>query len=515
MRRIFRELRDRKVFRVGLVYLAAGWLVLQVADVIVEPLGMPAWSLTLIVVLVAIGFPIAVGLAWAFQITPEGIRRDAEARGSQQPAEADDAFRALAILPFLDLSPERDQEYFVDGLSEELLTLLSGIPALRVASRTSCFAFKNQQVDVATVGERLGVGHVVEGSVRKDRDRLRITVKLVRVATDSTVWNATYDRTLDDVFAIQRDIAAHVAKALKGTLGPREAGDDATTDPRAYEYYLRGRGYFITHGTHQFEFARKMFEKATEIDPGFARAWAGLAATCASLAIYHGGGEDAVAAAEAASRKAVELAPERADSHTVRGMALLASEAFEAAGEAFEKALSLNPEHFEALYYFARARVHEGRVGEAAELFERAARVHPDDYECPLLVSSIYEKLGDTEGDTERARQSARRGLENVERHLEDYPDNHRAYDLGACALVKLGETGKAIEWSEKARALSPNDVGTRYNAACVYAQAGEIDRAFECLEGLPMPRTWIENDSDLDALRDDPRYATLGKPDS
>ncbi len=508
MRGMFRELRDRKVFRVGLVYLAAGWLVLQVADVIVEPLGMPPWSLTLVVVLVAIGFPIAVGLAWAFELTPEGIKPDAQARRERQAAEDDEAFRALAILPFLDLSPERDQEYFVDGLSEELLTLLSGIPALRVASRTSCFAFKNQQVDVATVGEKLGVGHVVEGSVRKDRDRLRITVKLVRVSSDSTTWHATYDRTLDDVFAIQRDIAAHVAKALKSTLGPREIGDDATTDPRAYEYYLRGRGYFITHGTHQFEFARRMFGRATEIDPGFARAWAGLAAACASLAIYHGGGEEAVAAAEAASRRAVELAPDRADSHAVRGMALLASEAFEEAGLAFEMALSINPEHFDSLYYFARARVHEGRIEEAAELFERASGVNPDDYECPLLASSIYEKLG----DTERARRSARRGLENVERHLEDYPDNHRAYDLGACALVKLGETRKAIEWSEKARALSPNDVGTRYNAACLYAQAGEIDRAFECLEGLPIPRSWIENDSDLDALRDDPRYATVGR---
>jgi TolB-like protein/Flp pilus assembly protein TadD len=510
MRRIFRELHDRKVFRVGLVYLAAGWLVLQVADVVVEPLGLPAWSLTLVVVLVAIGFPIAVALAWAFQITPEGIRRDAEARAEKEQPEAGQTQRSVAILPFLDLSPERDQEYFVDGLSEELLSMMSAIPALRVASRTSCFAFKNQQVDVATVGGRLGVAHVVEGSVRKDRDRLRITVKLVRVATDSTTWNATYDRTLDDVFAIQRDIAAHVAKALKGTLGPQEIGDDATTDPRAYEYYLRGRGYFITHGTHQFGFARRMFEKAVEIDPDFARAWAGLAATCASLAIYHGGGAEAVAAAETASRKAVEFAPDRADSHAVRGMALLASEAFEEAGRAFEKALSINPEHFDALYYFARARVHEGRIEEAAGLFERAAGVNPDDYECPLLASSIYEKLG----EAERARASARRGLENVERHLEDYPDNHRAYDLGACALVKLGETRKAIEWSEKARALSPNDVGTRYNAACVYAQAGELDRAFECLRGLPIPRSWIENDSDLDALRDDPRYATVGKAD-
>jgi adenylate cyclase len=510
MSRFFRELSDRKVFRVGLVYLAAGWLVLQVADVIVEPLGLPDWVLTLLVVFVLVGFPIAVGLAWAFEITPEGVKRDADARGQATPQRGQAQPRSVAILPFLDLSPERDQEYFVDGLSEELLTVLARIPTLRVASRTSCFAFKNQQVDVTTVGEKLRVEHVIEGSVRKDGDRLRIAVKLVRVDTDSPVWSATYDRALDDVFAIQSDIAAQIVRSLQGTLHPEDITEATTADPRAYEYYLRGRGYFITHGTRQMEFATSMFEKATGIDPGFARAWAGLAAASASLAIYHGAGEEAAEKAARASLRAVELAPESADSHAVRGLALLASGAFEESGSAFETALAIDPRHFEALYYFARARVHEGRIEEAAGLFERAAAVNPDDYECPLLASSIYEKLG----QPEKAAESARRGLGNAERHIEDYPDNHRAYDMGACALVRLGDAGKAIEWTEKARALSPGDVGTRYNSACVYAQAGQIDRAFECLEGLPIPRSWIENDSDLEALRGDPRYASVGRPD-
>ncbi|MEJ2515341.1 MAG: tetratricopeptide repeat protein [Gammaproteobacteria bacterium] len=519
MRSFFRQLRDRKVFRAGIVYLAAAWLVMQVADVVMPALHLPDWSLTLIVVALIIGFPVALVLAWAFELTPDGLRPDpagarpdaADSDGDAAPARAGrDGTPSVAILPFLDLSADRDNEYFVDGLTEELLTCLAEVQGLRVASRTSCFAFKNQHADLDTVADRLGVSHVIEGSVRKHEDQLRIAVKLVQVDADSPVWSSTYDRKLDDVFAIQRDIATHVVGALRGRLRPRELAEATTSDPKAYEYYLRGRGYLMTHGTRQMEFARQMFTRAVEIDPEFARGWSGLAAASAALAIYHGGGDEAAETSSRASSRAVELAPDRADSHAVRGLALLASGEFEAAGAAFEKALSINPGHFEALYYYARACVHEGKTEKALELFERGAAVNPDDYECPLLASSLYSRLGEAEA----SREAARRGLENARRHLEDYPDNHRAYDMGACALIKLGDSDQAMVWAEKARALSPADVGTRYNAACVYAQAGEIDMAFECLEGLPIPRSWVENDSDLDALRDDPRFANVGRPD-
>lgn len=519
MRSLFRQLRDRKVFRAGLVYLAAAWLVMQVADVVMPALHLPDWTLTLVVVALIIGFPVALVLAWAFELTPQGLKPDsAGAVPETSEAESDTAgpgpregeTPSVAILPFLDLSPDRDNEYFVDGLTEELLTSLTGIAGLRVASRTSSFAFKNQHVDLNTLADRLDVTHVVEGSVRKHEDQLRISVKLVHAGSDTPVWSAAYDRKLDDVFAIQRDIASHVVGALRGRLRPRELADVTTSDPRAYEYYLRGRGYLMTHGTRQMEFARQMFTRAVEIDADFARGWSGLAAASAALAIYHGGGDEAAETASRASSRAVELAPDRADSHAVRGLALLASGEFEAAGAAFEKALSIDPRHFEALYYYARACVHEGKVEKALELFERGAAVNPDDYECPLLASSLYSRLGQPEA----SREAARRGLAIARRHLDDYPDNHRAYDMGACALIKLGEADQAMAWAEKARALSPSDVGTRYNAACVYAQAGEIDLAFECLEGLPIPRSWVENDSDLDALRSDPRYGQVGRPD-
>lgn len=512
---LFAQLRERKVFRVGLVYLAAAWLIMQVADIIVPALGMPDWILSLAVVCLLLGLPVALGLAWAFELTPNGIRRDSagEHAGGVEAASPTAAApaRSLAILPFLDISPQRDNEYFVDGLTEELLILLTEVRGLRVASRTSCFAFKNQSADVATVGDRLNVSHVVEGSVRKHEDQLRIAVKLVDITTDSPVWSATYDRTLGDVFAIQRDIGTKVVGALRGTLQQQELADVTTRNPAAYEYYLRGRGYLMTHGTQQMEYAAGMFKKAVTLDPRFARAWAGLAAAKASLAIYHGGGADAASVAEEASRRAVSLAPDRADTHAVRGLALLASNSFEDAGRSFDRALSFNPNHFDALYYYARACVHQGNMPKAAQLFERGAAVNPEDYECPLLASSMYERLG----DSDKARDSARRGLVNARRHIEDFPDNHRAYDMGACALVKLGNIRDALVWAEKARALSPTDVGTRYNLACVYAQTGQADKAFECLKGLPIPRSWIENDSDLHSLRDDPRYATVGRPDA
>jgi adenylate cyclase len=516
MRRFLAQLRQRNVFKVGLVYLIAGWLAMQIADVMFPALGLPDWSLTLVAALLIVGFPIALVMAWALELTPDGLKLDKGALPAGEPASPSDEAvppaaepgkgESIAVLPFLDFSPDKDNEHFVDGLTEELLNSLAHIGGLKVSSRSSSFALKGKDIDIPSVAQKLGVVHILEGSVRKAGDRVRITAQLIHAQTDSHLWSETYDRQLDDIFAIQRDIATQIVSALSLTFRPQDLGDATTRDPRAYDYYLRGRGYVIYTGSRNTKNGIRMFSKAVEIDPLFVRAWSDLAWSYAILALYHGGGGEAVAEAERASQRAVALGPDRAETHATRGLALVAADRFEEAAASFERAIGIDPGLANTYSYYGRALFHQGLKQRAAEMFGKAAEADPEDYENPSLASQVWLESG----DTERGMAAARRAVANAERHLQDYPDNPRPLYLGASALMNLGETERAYEWAERALELAPTDGPTRYNLACVYALAGDKDRAFECLENSITSRSWIENDPELASLRDDPRFQAI-----
>lgn len=523
MRQFLVELRQRNVFKVAVVYLAAGWLLMQIVDVMFPTLGLPRWSMTLVASLLLVGFPIALLMAWALELTPGGIRR-ATASVAPTPAIADEVEsgeacadtgalpasasagsgpKSIAVLPFADMSPEHDNEYFSDGLTEELLNVLARVPGLRVSSRTSSFAFKGKDVDIRTVAERLQVSHVVEGSVRKSGDRIRITAQLIETGSDSHLWSDTWDRSLGDIFAIQDDIAHSIVDAMALKLRREDEPDATTRDPRAYDLYLKGLSFYHRFGPRSQGYAIDLFQRATALDPRFARAWAGLAGAHAALGVYHGGGESALAESEEASRKAVELAPESAEAHTARAISFSAMQRFDEAAREFERAISLNPSLFEAWYYSARTALHQNRPRRALELFERAAEVNPDDYQTPLLAAPIYRSLG----MEERALEAERRGVMLAERHLEDYPDNARAYFLAASALASLGQTERAVEWTERAISIDPDDPSARYNVACFYAQIGDIEKALDYLEESVTSRSWLESDPELEPIRSHPRY--------
>jgi len=222
---LFEELKRRKVIRVVVAYVVVGWLLIQIAETTFAPIGLPDWTLRLVIVLVALGLPLAAVLAWAFDITPGGVIRT--------PAVAAPSAMSIAVLPFPDMSAEKDQEHFCDGLTEELLNALTRIPKLRVASRTSSFSFKGKEVDLREAAEKLHVAHILEGSVRTSGNRIRVTAQLVETATDSHLWSETYDRELDDIFAIQDDIASRVLEAMRCRLGTDKLVDATTEDPKA------------------------------------------------------------------------------------------------------------------------------------------------------------------------------------------------------------------------------------------------------------------------------------------
>ncbi|HEY3012920.1 MAG TPA: protein kinase [Gemmatimonadales bacterium] len=421
--------------------------------------------------------------------------------------------KSIAVLPFADMSPQKDQDYFCEGVAEEIINALSKIDALHVASRTSAFAFKGKNEDMGEIGKRLKVATVLEGSVRKSGSRLRVSAQLVNVADGYHLWSERYDRELEDVFAIQDEIAENIVKALRVVLSEdeRRAIEKKRTDNvQAYDYYLRGRQFFHQWRRKGVEYARRMFERAIEVDPKYALAYAGIADCCSFIYTYWDASAAHLEQAEAASRKALELAPDSADVHTSRGLALAFTRRAEEAEQEFEAAIRLNPKLFEAHYYHGRALLQQGKFAEAARSFEEACGIRPDDYQVPHFLAGAYHGLG------RQAEASATygRALQLVERHLELNPEDSRALSLGAVAAVQQGQQERGLEWARRALVIDPEDSGMLYNMACFFAVQGEHDEAISCLEkavqlGFGL-REWIENDTDLESLHSDPRYQAV-----
>jgi len=421
--------------------------------------------------------------------------------------------KSIAVLPFVDMSPERDQEYFTDGIAEEILNSLNKVQALRVAARTSSFAFKGKNEDIGEIGRKLKVATVLEGSVRKAGNRLRVTAQLVDVAGGYHIWSERYDRELEDVFAVQDEIAENIVRALRVVLSEDERRAIETIRPdnvQAYDYYLRGRQFFHQFREKGLQFARRMFARAIEVDPEYARAFAGVADCSSMLYHYWDASEANLEQADSASRDALKLDPELAEAHASRGLALTLSRQYDAARQEFETAIRLDPKLYEGYYYFALGRFQQGNLAEAAELFAQASAVRPDDYQAPGLVALCYSGL-DRKLEAEAAYRAT---LQIIERHLELNPDDARALYLGASGWYHLGEPERSLEWAARAEALDPEDSAVLYNVACVYALHGRANEAVACLERAIHNgfghRAWIETDPDLVSLHNLPRYQTL-----
>jgi serine/threonine protein kinase/Flp pilus assembly protein TadD len=423
--------------------------------------------------------------------------------------------KSIAVLPFVNMSADPENEYFTDGVAEEIINALTKIQALRVASRTSSFAFKGKNQDIRKVGEQLNVTTVLEGSVRKAGSKLRVTAQLVNVTDGYHLWSEKYDRELQDVFAIQDEIAGNIVRALRVVLSDAEkrAIEKApTANVQAYDYYLRGRQFFHQFRRTGMQFARRMFERAIEVDPGYAIAYAGVADCCSFLYMYWDGSKANLEGAESASRKALDLDPELAEAHASRGFAVSLSKQYDEARREFETAIRLNPKLYEAHYFYARACFQEGKLEEAVRHYQDASRVRPEDYQALILMAAPLKALG----RTDEMRAAMQHGLEVAEKHLELNPDDARALYLGAGALVQLGDGERGLDWTRRAYAIDSEDPGVLYNVACSYSNMGRVDDAIACLEKAVQNgfghREWFENDSDLDPLRDDERFQALMK---
>ena len=451
-----------------------------------------------------------VGL-FAQALASTSLHTPTDTQTMPQPVVA--SAKSIAVLPFTNMSADAENEYFTDGMAEEIINALSKIQSLRVASRTASFAFKGKSEDIAEIGRKLKVSTFLEGSVRKMGNRLRITAQLVNVADGYHLWSERYDREMEDIFAIQDEISQAIVVALRVILteGEKKQIEKArAVNVQAYDYYLRGRQYFHQLRRKSLEYARQMFNKAIEIDPEYARAHAGVADCYSLLYTYFDAREFNLRQADKASSKALELEPELAEAHVAKGLAVSLSKRFEEAEAEFDTAMSLDPKLFEAVYWYGRARLSQGEYDEAIRLFERAATLRPEDYETPGFMAQALAALG----RPEESLAARRKAMKLIDERLELNPDDSRALILGAVNTANLHETDRAMGFAERALVADPEDPMLLYNVACTYAQLDKGDDALSALERAAEKgwgdRNWIEHDSDWARLRDTPRFRAI-----
>ena len=554
MLRFLAELKRRKVIQTAVLYAVASWALLQVAALLLDMLEVPPWGLKLVFVLLLIGFPLALLLSWMHQVTPEGIRREAAAPEAprrlppagafsshaadapaaamlpQEPA-ADE--RSIAVLPFANLSEDKANEYFADGLSDELLNLLSRVAGLRVVARTSSFSFKGRTASAAEIARELKVTHLLEGSVRRSGSRVRITAQLIRASDSSHVWSQSFHRDLSDIFAVQDEIAAAVARGLELKLFGGPAPKAQPTDPRAYALYLQGRHFFSLYSATGYAQAIPALEGALAIDPGFAPAWGILGALYwgqanNSLIPYGEGARKA----RLASDKALALDPEQAEPMSLLGLLDVIEHRDVARGlQRIQRALELEPHNQRVLSRAANVARQRGRTEEAIGYAEQALNADPLSPNAHAVLGLTYYyagRLDDAEAMRRRLlalspgwlsgyyylgrilleRGDARAALAAMEQ--EPSP----MWRLTGLALVHhaLGSHVASDAALEELRKEDP--VGIAYQFAEIHAYRGETDLAFEWLE-----RAEATNDSGLTdaitnplmrSLHTDPRWAAL-----
>ena len=515
------ELKERKVLRVAVAYIVVTWIVVQVGETTFEALMLPAWSNTLLVVLTMFGYPFAVILAWAYELTPDGLANDVDGTSSNPVSyaknQSDDAKTnvkspspSIAVLQFEDMSYEQDQAYFCEGIAEEILCALNDVDGLDVAARLASFQFGSKSADILEIGRQLNVSVVLEGSLRKSGNQIRITIQLINTLDGYQFWAGQYNHDLKDIFDIQEQIAQAVVTAMRLSIEGGSLTRQMTDNTEAYDLYLKANSYFTRPDKQNIIFARKLFERAVEVDPDFSRAWAKLASTYAYEFLCSKPNPHARKEARRISKKALRLAPGIPEPHIARGIAYSIYRDFRQADFEFAIAVDLEPCSFSAWFTWARSKTYEGDVRKAIEFYQKASEIRPECYRCDLIQMTMLASLGDQDAALEKAKE----GLGKAKEFLKLNPDENRALNLGAFALYRMGKVDQAHRWMKISLANSPSNSELTYNAASFYSLAGDINKSLAYLKQAAdsgcLNLTWLEQDSDLDHIKNNPRFTEI-----
>jgi adenylate cyclase len=417
---------------------------------------------------------------------------------------------SICVLPFANMSGDPEQEYFSDGITEDIITDLGKVSALSIVSRNTAFSFKGATVDVSQIARQTKAAYVLVGSVRKSGARVRITAQLVGAANDSRVWGERYDRDLNDIFALQDEISKAIVTALKLTLLPEEKQaleQRGTSNTEAYQLYLMARQFWVLDNDRYDEIVVRICNRVVEIDPNYAQAWATMALGQWNMFWRGDSGDDG----ERAAGIALRLDPNLADSHSAMGAAHRSKGRFEQGLAACRKALHLEPNSYVGNRIAGLCCLGLRRYDDAIGHFEVSAAAMESDFTASSFISQCYK----AKGDTERMRSAARKSLDRIEKIVAAEPGHGRAIGLGVNMLAFLEEKERAKEWATRARLVEPENVNLQYNLACAMSSLGEIDVTLETLTAIA-PRltsgmmSWMETDTDFDPIREDPGFKAL-----
>jgi serine/threonine protein kinase/Tfp pilus assembly protein PilF len=435
---------------------------------------------------------------------------------SDSKAPARRAERSIAVLYFENLSREKEDEYLRDGITEDILTDLSKIKGLSVFPRTTVLAFRDQKVTAADVSRQLSAGYALEGSLRRSGNRLRINTQLVDASTGFPVWSERYDREMSDIFEVQDEIAHKIAEALRIQLTPQEQAELAakpTENLQAYDLYLRGRSYARRRTTRDMEFALQMFENAVVLDPKFALAWAAIANGCANVQYWSGGRGQFMDRAQAASLRAVALAPDIPEVLISQAWILYAGGRYDDAERLTRAAIARKRDCEEAYYLLLRSLFAAGKYQEVAALAEEALEGAGNDYNVYIPVMNSLGALGKAEG----VRNIRLRLLQTLENHLREVPEDARARILLSGMYAQEGRIEDAVREANLAMVLRPNEATVLYNAACTFCNIGRkadaIDALRKAWDAGFRDADWTRRDPDLALLHDDPEFEKLYPP--
>jgi adenylate cyclase len=510
----FSELKRRNVYKVAVAYAVVSWLLIQAASILFPTFDAPPWTMKVFVVVLVLGFPAAVIMSWAFEITPEGIKRESEVGPNdsitrrtgrkivaftialgivaagllayqilrpkeiapRQPEATTTPIpeMSIAVLPFDNLSHDPDNAYFSEGIQDEILTRLAKIAQLKVISRTSTQRFKSSGGDLRQIAQQLGVANILEGSVQKVNDQVRVNVQLIKANPEAHLWAEVYDRKLTDIFAVESEIAKTVATTLQAKLtGSAEhvLASRPTENPEAHELYLKGRYFWNKRSTEELRRAIDFFQQAIDKDPAYALAYAGLADGYSLIPIYAGTApKDSIPKALVAARKAVDLDESLAEAHTALANSLVQNDQLRESEPEFKRAIALNPNYATAHHWYGECLGGEGRIDDALVELKRAHDLDP----LSLIINASF---GMTLGMAGRTAEA----IDQLHKTIDLDPEFHVAYVMLGQVLEDEGDLKGALAAYEKARVIK-TDVGIA-PLVCVYARLGQIEKARKILE--------------------------------
>ena len=579
----FTELKRRNVYKVAVAYAVISWLIIQIATQVFPFFEVPNWAVRLVVLLLILGFPAALIFSWAFEITPEGIKRELDAgsgqsiprrtgrklvaitailaviaaglfvfqflrrnqstaAGESQAAAAPIPAKSVAVLPFENLSSDKENAYFAEGIQDEILTRLSRINELKVISRTSTEKYKSAPSNLREIAQQLGVANILEGSVQKSGDQVRITVQLINALNDAHLWADTFDRKLIDTFSVESEVAQRIASSLEAKLTGSEKSAIAarpTENTEAYQLYLKGRFFWNKRTGADLKAAAGYFEQAVGADPTYAGAYAGLAQTYLLIPVFGAGApRDFFPKGMMAARRSIELDDTSAEGHSALAMLLLFDFKFAESEQEFRRAIALNPNYATAHHWFGNSLlVSLGRFDEAIKEGRRGIELDPlsliinADLGSTFLIARRYDdaiaqlrKTLALDGNFAYGRWNLGEALYlkgDLAAAITEYEkaaaldDDPEILALLGRAYADAGKRDKALELLEKLKTLSRDHYIRNYVFTIIYAGLGDKTTAIDYLEkardgGETPDTTWLRVDPLFDSLRDEPRFQQI-----